>query len=169
LLFWQYSNRNTVCWTCTAGRFTDHRLKSESAEAGIIAAVRQGVKESGFVEGKNIDFVYRWSDGNYARLPEFAAELVKAKVDAIAASGLPAALAAKAATSTIPIVFRLAIDPVAFGLARSFDHPGENITGVTMLFDPLTPKKLQLLHELLPAETDWFPDQPEQSERIFSS
>lgn len=127
--------------------------KSESAEAGIIAAVRRGLKDSGFVEGKNVDFIYRWSDGNYARLPEFAAELVRAKVDAIAASGLPAALAAKAVTSTIPIVFRLAIDPVAFGLTRSFDRPGGNITGVTMLFDPLTPKKLQLLHELLPTET----------------
>jgi len=127
--------------------------KSESAEAGIIAAVRRGLKDSGFVEGKNVDFIYRWSDGNYDRLPEFAAELVRAKVDAIAASGLPAALAAKAATSTIPIVFRLAIDPVTFGLTRSFDRPGGNITGVTMLFDPLTPKKLQLLHELLPTET----------------
>jgi putative ABC transport system substrate-binding protein len=127
--------------------------KSESAEAGIIAAVRQGLNDSGFVEGRNVDFVYRWSNGDYARLPEFAAELVKAKVVAIAASGLPAAVAAKAATSTIPIIFRLAIDPVAFGLTQSFDRPGGNITGVTMLFDPLTPKKLQLLHELLPSET----------------
>jgi putative ABC transport system substrate-binding protein len=127
--------------------------KSESAEAGIIAAVRQGLKDSGFVEGKNVDFVYRWAEGDYARLPDFAAELVNAKVDTIVASGLPATLAAKAATSTIPIVFRLAIDPVAFGLAQSFDRPGGNTTGVTMLFDPLTPKKLQLLHELFPAET----------------
>jgi len=88
--------------------------------------------------------------GEYRRLPELAAGLVAGKVDVIAASGLPAALAAKAASSTIPIVFRLAVDPIAFGLAQSFDRPGGNLTGVTMLFDPLTPKKLQLLHELVP-------------------
>jgi putative ABC transport system substrate-binding protein len=72
------------------------------------------------------------------------------KVDVIAASGLPAALAAKAATSTIPVVIRLAVDPTAFGLAQSFDRPGGNLSGVTMMFDPLTPKKLQMLHELVP-------------------
>src|ERR1017187_3596549 len=87
--------------------------------------------------------------GEYDRLPELVADLVARKVDVIAASGLPAALAAKAASSSIPIVFRLAVDPIAFGLAQSFDRPGGNLTGVTMLFDPLTPKKLQLLHELV--------------------
>jgi ABC-type uncharacterized transport system substrate-binding protein len=127
--------------------------KGEAAETGITAAVRQGLSDSGFVEGRNVSFAYRWSDGDYSRLPHLAADLVNNKVSVIAASGLPAALAAKAATTTIPIVFRLAIDPVAFGLAQSLDHPGGNITGVTMLFDPLTPKKLQLLHELVPAAT----------------
>jgi ABC-type uncharacterized transport system substrate-binding protein len=127
--------------------------KGEIAEAGITAAIRQGLSDSGFVEGKNVVFIYRWSDGDYSRLPQLAADLVNEKVDVIVASGLPAALAAKAATSTIPIVFRLAIDPVAFRLVQSFDRPGGNVTGVTMLFDPLTPKKLQFLHELVPAAT----------------
>ncbi len=125
--------------------------KGEAAEAGITAAIRRGLGDMGFVESKNVIFDYRWSDGDYSRLPAFAADLVNKKVNVIVASGLPAALAAKAATSTIPIVFRLAIDPVAFGLAQSLDRPGGNITGVTMLFDPLTPKKLQLLRELAPA------------------
>ena len=124
--------------------------KGEVAEAGITAAMRQGLRDSGFVEGKTL-FSYRWSDGDYSRLPQLASDLVNEKVDVIVASGLPGALAAKAATSTIPIVFRLAIDPVAFRLVQSFDRPGGNVTGVTMLFDPLTPKKLQFLHELVPA------------------
>ena len=127
--------------------------KGEAAEAGIIAAIRQGLIERGFANDRSVAFAYRWSDGDYSRLPQLAADLVDRKVNVIVASGLPAALAAKAATSTIPIVFRLAVDPVAFGLARSFDRPGGNITGVTMLFDLLTPKKLELLHELVPAAT----------------
>ena len=124
--------------------------KGEAAEAGIIAAVRKGLEERGFVEGRSVAITYRWSDGDYARLPRLAADLVDKGVRVIAASGLPAALAAKAATSAIPIVFRLAVDPVSFSLAQSFNRPGGNLTGVTMLFDPLTPKKLQLLHELVP-------------------
>jgi putative tryptophan/tyrosine transport system substrate-binding protein len=124
--------------------------KGEAAEAGIIAGVRKGLAERGFVEGENVAIMFRWSAGHYDRLPQLAADLVANKVDVIAASGLPAVLAAKAATSAIPIVFRHAIDPVAFGLVQSFDRPGGNLTGVTMLFDPLTPKKLQLLHEMVP-------------------
>ena len=123
--------------------------KDEKSEAGIISGVRKGLAEQGLIEGQNVSIAYRWSAGEYRRLPELAADLVARKVDVIAASGLPAALAAKAASSTIPIVFRLAVDPTAFGLAQSFDRPGGNLTGVTMLFDPLTPKKLQLLHELI--------------------
>ncbi len=122
--------------------------KDEKAEAGIIAGVRKGLAGQGLIEGQNVSIEYRWSGGDYHRLPELAADLVAKKVDVIAASGLPAALAAKAASSTIPIDFRLAIDPTAFGLAQSFDRPGGNLTGVTMLFDPLTPKKLQLLQEV---------------------
>ena len=124
--------------------------KDEAAEAEIIAGVRKGLAEQGFVEGENFAFMFRWSDGDYQRLPQFAADLVTNKVNVIAASGLPAVLAAKAATSSIPIVFRHAINPVAFGLVQSFDRPGGNLTGVTMLFDPLTQKKLQLLSELVP-------------------
>jgi putative ABC transport system substrate-binding protein len=124
--------------------------KGETAEAGIIAAVRKGLEERGFVLDGNVAITYSWSEGDYNRLPRLAADLINRRVNVIAASGLPATLAAKAATSTIPIVFRLAVDPVAFGLAQSLNRPGGNITGVTMLFDPLTPKKLQLLHDLVP-------------------
>jgi putative ABC transport system substrate-binding protein len=124
--------------------------KDESAEARILVGVRKGLAEQGYVEGRNVAIAYRWSVGAYDQLPRLAADLVAHKVEVIAASGLPAALAAKAATSTIPIVFRLAIDPVAFDLTQSFDRPGGNLTGVTMMFDPLTPKKIQMLHELVP-------------------
>ncbi len=123
--------------------------KDENSEASIIAGVRKGLAEQDFVEGKNVGIVYRWSSGNYDLLPRLADNLVASKVDVIAASGLPASVAAKAATSTIPIVFRLAIDPTMFGLAQSFDRPGGNLTGVTMMFDPLTAKKMQLVHELV--------------------
>ena len=127
--------------------------KGEVAEAGILVVVRKGLAETGFVEGRNLATDYRWSEGEYDRLPAFADDLVARKVNVIMASGLPATIAAKSATSTIPIVFRLAIDPVAFHLAQSLNRPGGNLTGVTMLFDPLTPKKLQLLHELVVAAT----------------
>ena len=125
--------------------------KSEAAETGIVASVKKGLAQLGFIDGNNVTILYRWSGGNYDRLSQFAAELIQDKVDVIATSGLPATLAAKAATTTVPIVFRLAVDPVAFKLVDSFDRPGKNLTGVTMMFDPLTPKKLQLLHELVPA------------------
>jgi putative ABC transport system substrate-binding protein len=124
--------------------------KGPGAEIGIVAAARQGLAQNGFVEGRNLAIEFRWSDGDYGRLAGLAAELVGRKVDVLMTSGLPATLAAKSATATIPIVFRLAIDPVAFGLAQTLGRPGGNLTGVTMLFDPLTPKKLQLLHELVP-------------------
>ena len=124
--------------------------KSETAESGIVAGVKKGLAENGFVEGRNVNIAYRWSAGDYDRLASMAADLIARNVDVIAASGLPAALAAKAATSVIPVVFRLAIDPVAFALTQSFDHPTGNFTGVTMMFDPLTSKKLELLHELVP-------------------
>ena len=127
--------------------------KGPGAETGIVAAARQGLAQHGFVEGRGLTIEFRWSDGDYSRLPDLAAELVERKVDLLMTSGLPATLAARKATSTIPIVFRLAIDPVAFGLAQSLGRPGGNLTGVTMLFDPLTPKKLQLLHELVPGST----------------
>jgi len=122
---------------------------AKGADTKLIDKLQKGLAEQGFVEGKTVAIEYRWSEAGYDRLAGQAAELVARNVDLIVASGLPATLAAKAATSTIPIVFRFAVYPVAFGVVRSFDHPGGNLTGVTMLFDPLTPKKLQLLSELV--------------------
>jgi putative ABC transport system substrate-binding protein len=146
-----------IAWPSTAGAQSSVNpvigylsSKDERAEAGIVAGMRQGLADQGIVLGQSAAITYRWSAGHYDRLPQLAADLVAAKVNVIVASGLPATQAAKAATSTIPIVFRHAVDPVAFGLVQSFDRPGGNLTGVTMLFDPLTPKKLQLLHELVP-------------------
>lgn len=124
--------------------------KGFGAEAATIAATREGLARHGYVEGRNLVIEPRFSDGDYARLPALAEELVARKVGVIIASGLPATVAAKRATSVTPIVFRLAIDPVAFGLVQSTNQPGGNITGATMLFDPLTPKKVELLHELVP-------------------
>jgi len=123
--------------------------KDEASESGIVAAMRKGLADQKLSEGRHFSIAFRWSAGVYDRLPGLAADLVGRKVDVIATSGLPATLAAKAATPTIPIVFRLAVDPAAFSLVQSFDRPGGNLTGVTMLFDPLTPKKLQLLNELI--------------------
>jgi putative ABC transport system substrate-binding protein len=125
--------------------------KSPEAEAGIVAAARAGLARRGFVEGRNLAIEFRWAEGDYTRLPQQAAELVGHNVSVLMTSGLPATLAAKTATQSIPIVFRLAIDPAAYGLVRSLNRPGGNLTGVTMLFDPLTPKKLQLLHDIIPA------------------
>ena len=125
--------------------------KTEAAEANTVAAVREGLKERGFIDGVNVRITYYWSDGDYGGLPQLAGDLVNEGPNAIAASGLPAALAAKAATSTTPIVFRLTGDPVEFQLVQSFDRPGGNITGVTMSLDALMPKKLQLVCELTPS------------------
>ena len=124
--------------------------KDPIAETTIVGPILDSLARAGFVDGRNLSIVYRWSEGDYDRLPAQAADLVAHKVNLIVASGFPATLSAKAATSSIPIVFRLAIDPVAFELAKSMNRPGGNLTGVTMLFDPLTPKKMQLLHELVP-------------------
>jgi putative ABC transport system substrate-binding protein len=127
--------------------------KDKAAEKGIVAAMRRGLAGNDFVENRNLSIDFRFSDGDYDKLPGLAQELVNRRVNVVITSGLPATLAAKQATSTIPIVFRLAIDPVAYRLAKSLSRPGGNLTGVTMLFDPLTPKKLQLLHELVPTST----------------
>jgi len=124
--------------------------KTPTTEAGIVNAIRQALAEAGFVDGRNLAITYHWSEGDYDLLPGLAAAIVRDKVSVIIASSLPATLAAKAATSATPIVFRLSVDPVDFGLAQSLSRPGGNLTGVTMLNDALTPKKLQLLHELVP-------------------
>src|SRR3954453_24156922 len=115
-------------------------------------AFHQGLKETGYVEGQNVAMEYSWAENQMARLPTLAAELVHRAVSVITAGGSPAsALAAKSATTTIPIVFMNAADPVAIGLVSSFNRPGGNVTGATLLSAELISKRLGLLHDLLPS------------------
>jgi len=118
---------------------------------GRLPAFFQGLKETGFVEGRNLSIEFRWADGHYDRLPSLAAELVGRNVAVIFANDLPSASAAKAATKTIPIVFLSGVDPVMVGLVESLGRPNSNLTGISAFYSVLGPKHVELLHELLPA------------------
>ena len=124
---------------------------SSQGHASYLAGFHEGLRESGFIDGQNVTIEYRWANGQYQRLPELAADLVRRHVALIATGSTPAALAAKAATTTIQIVFEMAGDPVRIGLVAGLDRPGGNVTGVANLGIQMTPKRLQLLHEAVPS------------------
>jgi ABC-type uncharacterized transport system substrate-binding protein len=128
--------------------------QSPAAFASRVTAFRQGLGETGYVEGRNVAIEFRWAEGQHDRLPVLAAELVARRVAVIVApGGPPAAIAAKSVTTTIPIVFEMGADPIAMGLVTSLNRPGGNLTGVSSLNVEVTPKRLEILHEAIPTAT----------------
>jgi putative tryptophan/tyrosine transport system substrate-binding protein len=131
--------------------FLDSRSSDEVASR--LRAFREGLNETGYIEGENLAIVYRWADNHLERLPALAADLVSRRVAVIVTPGVSGALAAKAATTTIPIIFLAAADPLGTGLVTSYARPEGNVTGINFLDSELAAKQLELLHELLPAAT----------------
>ena len=119
-----------------------------------VSAFLKGLTESGFVEGRNVAIEYRWAEGHYERLPALVADLVQRKVNVIAATSTPAAFAAKAANTTIPVVFTTSGDPVKLGFVSSLSKPDSNLTGATQINVEVAPKRLELMHEAIPTATN---------------